>query len=239
MPQLSPLFTEILRDRPSAYWPCDGPGVPPEVRARYTLTASGSPNYHRRVIVPGDSALVDFPGAAYFAGPTGSLTYHSGASGVMSIETVVRPDQLLSAMMLVTKGNSSAYEYDLRIGSGGEAHFGTSISTTGADVMVVESAAGTLAVGRVAHFVGVYDRAKPYIAVFVNGRLKASSTSASGNSSATGSAFQIGHRADAGGNTLDGGLGHVAVYNYRLSPARIAAHYQAFRHAGTARRQFR
>lgn len=232
----SQLFWEILKDRPVAYWPCNDyyasfNNVPKEVADRVTLTNGNQGHaWNAITLIRGEHKFFTVNGSGWFVGPTGApFSSDAGASGVMSIECLVSIGTLSNDQWLITKGgNGSNYEYSFAVMANGAAYWKVH-TLAGADVVAVNAAAGSLRAGTPYLMLATYDRAGALAIIYVNGVEVARSTTFSGNSSAGTAQYQIGHRQDGNGATITAGsgLGHVAHYDYVLSPGRIRKHYQA------------
>lgn len=229
MASLSPLYTEIMRDRPFAYWPADGPtdATIGEAQQRRTLWVSAAIPPERRIVIPGYHAGSDMLGDRYYIGANTTFSSHGGASGAQSWEVFILPDATQSAAILFGKGKAGDYEYSLIYNTAAPGVQLSIYTAAGADVALLQ-VGGPLAVGRMWHIVGCFDRATPRAAVFINGALAGETASMSGTSSNDEpTEFQMGHRHDGGGATFDGGMAHMAMYSYYLPRVRVLAHWRA------------
>lgn len=214
----------VLLSSPVGYWPLD------ETMGTTAADASGG---GRNGTYTGDgvtlaSAMlgtlgpcVDLAGTDDYVavGDADVWSSSAGGSGVMTVEAWVKPAAVNRAATFIA---AKYQEWQLRIESDGKVLW--DVNTGVVSVMVCTSPSALVA-GAVAHVVGTYDRAAPRIELYVNGALVAFSTSASGTTSNTSNALQLGRRSDNGGNEFQGVLGHVAIYNTVLSAGTVAAHY--------------
>lgn len=153
-----------------------------------------------------------------------ALSPEAGASGKLTLEAWIRvTGAFSSAMMIVTKGNSNQYEWDLRVNVDGTIK-GTVSALNGTDVISVNSPSA-ISLDTWYHVAFTYNRATPTAVLYINGTAVASANSGFvGNASDGTGDMQIGHRQDNGGTYFNGYIGHVAVYGTDLSATRIALH---------------
>lgn len=217
MPPSSPARYEILRHRPSAYWPLNdltGPAV--ELKGGEGLSSVGSPNWGRRVIQPGTPKHVELLGSGVYLSAFSDAAQqgHAGASGKLSFLITTVPgaggNGLTNASMILSKGGGSNYEYDLQVNANGSLQAGF-YTLAGSNVAVATSAAGEAKLLRQSVIGASYDRAANLLVLYHQGVEIARSTCSGTTGNGTAS-FQVGFRQDAAGFHYEGGVGHVAIF---------------------------
>lgn len=192
---------------------------------------AGSFTLADRVLSTYSPANVELTGGGDVNIPTNAaFSSHAGAGGLLSIIASVYHTANSAAQMLVTKSNSSGPggEYQLRVESDGSVLFGILNAAASGSIMECQSAAGACPLNDEALILATYDRANARIKIYVNGTEVASSTSASSTSVAGTANLYIGERSDGGGNTWEGNVGHVGIFNRELSSAEAADLWTAF-----------
>jgi hypothetical protein len=220
------LSNQVLLDSPVGYWPLD------ETSGTTAIDISGN---GRNGTYSGSYTLNGVLGPLRGVDLTGGhveiadhAAWSADTTGFLSVEAWIKLDTTANAMMFVTKGASSNYEWDLR--SGDVTPTGLAVvHYTGAGVGVINVAVGAGVIGttRAYHLAFTYDRTGQLLIAYVNGVEVGRDTTASGSTTAGTAAVRIGARADAAGAVTDGRIAHVAIYSTVLTPARIVAHYEA------------
>lgn len=224
----------VLRDNPVGYWPLNE-------RSGTTANGAGSTAVSG-TYASATLASIPFPAggmAPYFSGASAggvsiadnaAWSPEAGASGLLSLEawfcTATAPS---NNPPLISKLGSTQFEYELGLRGAQVAAYG--INSTGATtiLLILNSSATEFGLGlsRWHHTVYTFDRATPAATLYVDGQLVGTSSTATVNATDGTAQLWLGGRADDASASLAGGLAHVALYNYVLSPLSIRNHYRA------------
>lgn len=211
---------EVLKDTPLLYWrlsEASGSTAADETGNNRSGTHQNTPGvgYTTSVPVTGGRA-VDYNGTDEYTTSAYSLTLEGN---VTSFEAWVYRDNTSTADVLFGTATPSTF-------------FGASLSSgsdslqlaTGSTAFATFASTG-ISAGAWHHVVVVVDDLQGSATLYVDGVLAGVQTGLSVNYGAAGN-FMVAARS-SGVNPLDGKLSEVALYDYELTPSRVAEHYAA------------
>jgi len=218
---------QVLADSPVAYWrlgEASGTTMVDSSGNGRDGTYTNSPTLGVTGLIAGDSdTCVDFDGTN--VGNAGDDA--AWDSTEVTVEAWINAD--VSQKMIVTRWANSnlgeCWALDT-FGAGGKARFYGS-NTSGSSVVATGST--TLSTGTTYHVAGTYNSSDKKFRVYVNGSLEGTSSALSGTwaNESNNISITVGRRQDSGLTQWNGRLDEIAVYDTRLSEARISAHYDA------------
>lgn len=219
---VSPYATAVLADAPLAYFRFDEASGPVARSAVGSVTGT----YEGMVTFGAPGAVGDGNPAVTFDGvttriPVGDVFPFDGAAPY-SLEMWVRPSSINDTRFLIDRRSASRAEgYTMYLGTTYLLHARITAGTEFGYVNI-----GTPVVGAWSHVVATFDGT--ITVIYLDGVEVASNTGSAASPIGGGAgSFVIGDNDPGQFNKLAGDLDELAVYGSALSPAQVAAHFEA------------
>lgn len=215
----------VLQDQPIAYWrlnEASGATLVDSSGNDNDASVVGAPTYEQLGLLRVSGSSLRFNGAEYINADALSTLL---AGGSFSLEGIFQPDDVSANRILFSfNAFGGANVFHLKIDTGGTIAF--------FDVSEYHGNT-TVAIDQSFHVVLTYDATTDTIDCYINGVADGNQFPLTTAAAITaGDRFTIGAEWDSGpsvGDYFIGLLDEIAVYDYVLSPQRVAAHYNARR----------